>query len=157
MRPAAATFGCGFLCASLALSVTEGIAAGDMLRVSGAWASPTVPGQSVGAAYMRLRSEQDASLVKIETDVSSGAEIHQMTVVNDVMRMRRLEQVELPAGQTVDLAPRGQHVMLVDLRHPLQVGDRISVTLTLRLRNGRTARQTVVVPVLRKAVHGAHQ
>ncbi len=142
---------------SLAMNISASIAAGDLLRVSGAWVSPTVPGQSVGAAYMRLRSDQDASLVKIETDASSSAEMHQMISVNDVMRMRRLEQVELPAGQTVEFAPGGRHVMLIDLRHPLRVDDNVRVTLTLRLKNGRMASETVIVPVLRKATHGAHQ
>lgn len=140
-----------------AMSISASVAAGDVLRVSGAWASPTVPGQTVGAAYMRLRSEQDAALVKIETDASSAAEIHQMTTVNDVMRMRRLDQVELPAGQLVELSPGGRHVMLVDLRHPLKIGDSVRITLTLRLRDGSTARETVNAPVVRKAAHGDHR
>lgn len=141
----------------LAMNISASVAAGDLLRVSGAWVSPTVPGQSVGAAYMRLRSEQDAAVVKIETDASSAAEIHQMTAVNDVMRMRRLERVELPAKQTVEFAPGGRHVMLMDLRHPLRVGDSVRIILTLRLGNGRMVRESVVVLVLRKAAHDAHQ
>lgn len=132
-------------------------AADELLRVSGAWASPTVPGQSVGAAYMELRSKRDADLVKIESDASLAAEIHEMTMTNDVMRMRRLERVELPADQTVELAPGRRHVMLVDLRRPLKVGDQVRLTLTLRLRDGRAASETIVVPVLDKAVHGTHQ
>lgn len=157
MRPVAATLACGLLCGWLALNLTDGVAAGELLRVSGARVSPTVPGQTVGAFYMRLRSEQDAALVKIETDASPRAEMHQMTSVNDVMRMRRLEQVELPAGQTVEFAPGGRHVMLVDLRRPLKVGENVRITLTLRLKDGRMARETAVVPVLRKAAHGAEQ
>ena len=157
MKSVAATLACGFLCGWLALNLTDGVAAGALLRVSGAWTSPTVPGQTVGAAYMRLRSEQDASLVKIETDASSAAEIHQMTTVNDVMRMRRLDQVALPAGQLVELSPGGRHVMLVDLRHPLKIGDSVRITLTLRLRDGSTARETVNAPVVRKAAHGDHR
>ncbi len=123
----------------------------------GAWVPATVPGQSVGAAYMRLRSVQDASLVKIETDASSGAEMHQMTAVNDVMRMRQLEQVELSAGRSESFVPDGRHVMLADLRCQLKVGENVRITPTLRFRDGRTARETVVVPVLRKAAHGAEQ
>ncbi len=157
MRPIATTLACGFLCGWIALNVSEGIAAGDLLRVSGAWVSPTVPGQTVGALYMRLRSEQDAALVKVETDASSAAEIHHMTSVNDVMRMRRLDQVALPAGQLVELAPGGRHVMLVDLRHPLKIGDSVRIALTLRLRDGSAARETVDAPVARKAAHGDHR
>lgn len=140
----------------LAMNVSTVVAADHLLHVSGAWVSPTVQGQTVGGAYMRLRSEQDATLVNIETDASSRAEMHQMTNVNDVMRMRRLDQVELPAGQTVELAPGGRHVMLVDLRHPLKVGESVRITITLRLRDGRTVRESAVAPVLRKAAHAAH-
>lgn len=154
MKSVAATLARGFLCGWLALNMSEGIAADELFRVSGEWVSPTVPGQTVGAAYMRMRSEQDASLVKIETDASSAAEIHQMTTVNDVMRMRRLDQVALPAGQLVEFSPGGRHVMLVDLRHPLKIGESVRITLTLRLRDGSTARATVNAPVARKAAHG---
>ena len=143
------------LLVALALSAA-GAAGGALLSVSGAWVSPTVPGQAVGAAYMRLRSGQDATLVKIESDVSEAAEIHQMTTEYEVMRMRRVDQVELPAGQTVGLSPGGHHVMLVDLRHPLKVGDTVRLTLTLRLKDGRTVQETVMAPVARMARHGGH-
>jgi len=156
MRSVTAALARGVLCGWLALG-PAGAAASELLTVSGAWVSPTVPGQSVGAAYMQLRSEQDASLVKIETDASSRAEMHQMTSVNDVMRMRQLEQVELPDGRSESFAPGGRHVMLVDLRHPLKDGDNVRITLTLRLRDGRMVHETFVAPVLRNAAHGSRR
>lgn len=142
----------------VALSFSTGVAAGELVGVSGAWASPTVPGQTVGAAYMQLRSAQDTTLVKVESDVAAAAEIHQMTTtVNDVMRMRKLDQVELPAGETVELSPGARHLMLVDLRRPLKVGDSVSLKLTLRLGNGRTVQETVVAPVMQKPTHSGHR
>ncbi len=153
----AATLGQRLLAAGFALSISAGAAAGDLLRVSGAWAPPTVPGQSVGAIYLQLRSAQEAALVRIETDAAATAEIHQMTMESDVMRMRRLDVLELPAGQAVELAPGAQHVMLVGLRHPVKAGDSVKLVLTVRLRNGGTVRETVVVPVVPKAGHGSHR
>ena len=132
------------------------VAAGELLHVSDAWVSPTVPGQTVGAAYMRLRSAQDATLVKVEADVAAAVEIHHMTTVNDIMRMRRLDRVELSAGRTVELSPGARHLMLVDLRHPLKAGDSVKFELTLRLRNGQTVRETVVAPVAKRARQGGH-
>lgn len=157
MRLIATTMVRGLLCGWIAFSMSERIAAGELLRVTGAWVPPTVPGQSVGALYMRLRSEQNAALVKVETDTSSAAEMHQMTSENDVMRMRRLDQVALPAGQLVELAPGGRHVMLVDLRRPMRIGDRVRITLTFRLRDGSAARKIVDAPVVRGAAHGDHR
>jgi len=155
--PRAAAFGRGVLSTCLTLGISAAVAAGEPLRVSGAWVPPTVPGQTVGAAYMQLRSAQDATLVKIEADVAAAAEIHQMTTVNDVMRMRKLDQVELPAGRNVELAPGARHLMLVDLRRPLKVGDSVKLKLTLRLGDGRTVGKTIVVPVARKPRHATHE
>jgi len=155
--PSAATVRRGLLCVWLALSISVAVVAGELVRVSGAWVPPTVPGQTVGAAYMHLRSPQDAALVKVEADVASAAEIHQMTTVNDVMRMRKLDQVELPAGRTVELSPGAMHLMLVDLRQPLKAGDSVKLRLTVRLADGRTVQETVVVPVVQKASHGSHR
>lgn len=153
----AAAFGGRLLSTCLALSISAAVAAGELVRVSGAWVPPTVPGQTVGAAYMQLRSAQDAALVKVEADVAAAAEIHQMTTVNDVMRMRKLDQVELPAGRAVELSPGARHLMLVDLRHPLKVGDSVKLKLTLRLGNGQTVHETVVAPVAQKPRHASHE
>ena len=146
-----------FLAAGLALSISAGAPAGDLLSVSAAWVPPTVPGQTVGATYMQLRSAQHATLVAVEADVASTAEIHQMTMEGDVMRMRRLDQLDLPAGRSVELSPGARHLMLVGLRHPLKVGDRVTLTLTLRLGNGGTVRETVVAPVVERAGHGGRR
>ena len=155
--PRAATVGRSLLSAGFALSVWAAVAAGEVVRASGAWVPPTVPGQTVGAAYMQLRSVQDATLVKIEADVAAAAEIHQMTTVNDVMRMRKLDQLELPAGRAVELSPGARHLMLIDLRRPLKAGDTVKLKLTLRLGNGQTVHETVVAPVAQKPGHASHE
>ncbi|MGH8680947.1 MAG: copper chaperone PCu(A)C [Burkholderiales bacterium] len=147
----------GLLCGWLALNVSVAVVAGERVRVSGAWVPPTVPGQTVGAAYMHLRSPQDATLVKVEADVAAAAEVHRMTTVNDVMRMRKLDQLDLPAGRTVELSPGATHLMLVDLRQPLKAGDSVKLRLTVRLADGRTVRETVVAPVVQRASHGSHK
>jgi hypothetical protein len=46
--------------------------------------------------------------------------------------MRALPRIELPAGQTVKLAPGGVHVMLVDLKQPLKAGDKVPLTLSVQ-------------------------
>jgi len=145
------------LLACAVFSAAANAHAGEPLQVSDAWVSPTVPGQSVAAAYMKLRSARDAILIAIESDVSSVAAIHRMTMVGDVMRMRQAAQVELSAGQSVLLAPGGLHVMLAGLRQPLAIGDRVQLTLTLRYQDGRIERQAVVASVARRASHAHAQ
>jgi hypothetical protein len=55
-----------------------------------------------------------------------------MTHEGGVMRMRQLPKVELPAGQTVRLAPNGVHLMLVDLKQPLKAGDKLPLVLSVQ-------------------------
>ena len=119
----------------------------EQLSVSGTLVPPTVPGQTVGAAYMQLLSTRNAALVKVDTDVASTVEIHQMTMDNNIMRMQRLDSLELPAGKAVTLKTGGTHLMLLDLKRPLKTGDTVNLTLTLRLGQGRYAQEQVVAKV----------
>lgn len=98
--------------------------------VSGAWARATVPGQSVGAVYMKIDSPVAVTLVGIESDVSRSAEIHSMRHQNGVMQMRAQKQLDVPAGQSIDLAPGGTHLMLLGLKKPLKAGEWLQLQVT---------------------------
>jgi copper(I)-binding protein len=65
-------------------------------------------------------------------------EIHEMRMENNVMRMRAIPKLELPAGQAVDLKPGGYHVMLMDLKQPLKKGDTVPITLSVQGKDGKT-------------------
>ena len=75
------------------------------LEVRDAWVKPTVPGQSVAAAYMTLYSPTALRVVAIRSNVSSAAEIHTMSVENGIMRMRQVDTLAIPARKAVALAP----------------------------------------------------
>jgi copper(I)-binding protein len=59
-------------------------------------------------------------------------ELHSMTLDGGVMRMRALPRIELPAGKTVNLAPNGLHLMLIDLKRPLKAGDKLPLVLSVQ-------------------------
>ena len=110
------------------------------VEVSNAWARATVPAQTVGGVYMDIRSATSARLVGAATSAAARAEIHNMTMENGVMKMSPVNGIELPAGQSVKLAPGGYHVMLLDLKQPLKAGDSVPVTLTIeRADKSRTS------------------
>lgn len=113
------------------------------VTVEDAWVRATAPGQKVGAAYMKLRSSEDASLVGVKTSVTPQAEVHEMSMQGGVMKMRRIPALALPATQTVELKPGGYHLMLMNLAQPLKAGER--VPLTLVIENGRRERQEIEV------------
>src|SRR4051812_46406199 len=99
------------LCA-LAVASLVSLPALAQVSVSGAWIRATVPQQKTGGAYMQLRSVKPARLVEVQTPVAGRVELHQMAMEGQTMRMRAVESIALPAGQAVNLASGGYHVML---------------------------------------------
>ena len=105
------------------------------LKVEGAWARASVPGQMGTGAFMKLTAAEPLVLMGVSSPAAAVAEVHEMKMQDDVMKMRAVAQLELPAGKTVELRPGSYHVMLMDLKAPLTKDS--TVPLTLRLRNGQ--------------------
>jgi copper(I)-binding protein len=121
----------GLLLAGTALaSHAHSFKLGD-IAIGHPYARATAPGQPTGGAYLRLenRGTQGDRLVSATADVAKAVELHEMTMQGDVMRMRQVDTVEVPAGQSVVLEPGGLHMMLVGLKAPLKEGDRFPMTL----------------------------
>lgn len=116
------------LVALVALAWSAFAAAGEV-RVEDAWARATLPGQQVAGVYMTLTSEAEARLVGVESEAARSAEIHEMRHEDGVMKMRRVESLDLPAGLPVKLAPGGFHIMLMNIVRPLQAGQAVSLVL----------------------------
>jgi hypothetical protein len=89
----------------------------------------TVPAQKVTGAFMELTAKDGATLVSATSPVAGKVEIHEMAMQGNVMKMRAVSGLELPAGKTVQLAPGGYHIMLMDLKQPLKKGDTVPITL----------------------------
>lgn len=125
--------------------------AGEGIVVSDPWARASVT--ATGAAYLTLENTggADDALVEVRSDVAEKVEIHDMTMDGMVMRMRKLDRLALPAGETVRLAPGGLHIMLIRLHGPLAEGDAVPLTLVFE-----TAGAVEVSALVRKAGHGGH-
>jgi periplasmic copper chaperone A len=120
-----------------------------LVKVDAAWVRPTVKGQSATGGFMNLTASQPLTLVGFSTPSASESELHEMVMDGSVMRMRAVDALVLPAGQTVALRPGagGQHLMLMDLKRSLSEGDEITLTLKLRSADGKILTQDVKVPV----------
>ena len=134
--------------AVLAFSSAGSLAYAQSVKVDNAWARATVPGQTTGSVYLDLTSATDAVLVAAGTPVAVRAELHSMTMDGGVMRMRGLPRVELPAGKTVKFTPGTMHVMLVDLKRPLKVGEKVPLTLSVQSAGTSPTTLKLEVPVL---------
>ena len=85
--------------------------------VSDAWVRATVPHQQSTGAFMVLTASSDSKLVGVASPVAKTVQVHEMTMNGDVMGMREVKAVELPAGKAVTLDPNSLHVMLMGLNN----------------------------------------
>jgi periplasmic copper chaperone A len=140
------------------------------VQVTGAWARVSVAGQNASGAFMRLEAAEPLALVGGRSPVAGRVEVHEMRMDGDVMRMRALPRLDLPAGKAVELRPGGLHLMLTDLAAPLAAGSTIAVTLLFRDARGAERGLELQLPVSAQAPgaaggmrvaphqgHGAHR
>lgn len=101
------------------------------VRVENAWVRQPPPGAEVAAAYFTLHNAggKAAVLVDIDCPLAGGAMLHRTTVVAGESRMRPVERLTIPPGQSVTLEPGSLHVMLDQLAHPLAVGQHVPLVL----------------------------
>jgi len=121
------------------------------VKVEAAWARASVQGQMGTGAFMSLTAAQPLTLVGVSSPAAGVAEMHEMKMEGDVMRMRPISQLELPAGKAVELKPGGYHLMLLDLKAPLKPGTSVPVTLRLRDAKGVESKLDLALPVATRA------
>jgi len=115
---------------ALLASITVSAHAQTAPKVEGAWARPTVSGQSGGGGFLKITGGSGADkLVSASAGVSKMVELHTMEMDGNVMRMRQVDGIAVPAGGTVELKPGGLHIMFMGLTQTLKAGDKFPLTL----------------------------
>lgn len=119
--------------------------ADSVIQVEDPWARETPPGVRHGAAYMTLVNQGSATdrLIGAHSGVSNVAELHTHLMEDGVVKMRRLEGLNVPPGTPTVLEPGGLHIMLIDLKEPLAAGEHFPLTLEFE----RSGDATVAVEV----------
>lgn len=111
----------------------DGVVQLGSINISAPFARATLPNAPVGGGFLTIENtgtEADR-LVSVAASVSGDAQLHEMAMQGDVMKMRQLKEgVDLPAGQTVVLKPGGIHIMFLGIKAPFVEGETIAVTLT---------------------------
>jgi len=124
-------------------------------NISEPWVRGTVPAQKATGAFMRIQAEQAVRLVGAASPVAGVAEIHEMAMDGDVMKMRQLKDgLPIAQGATVELRPGGYHVMLLELKHPLTAGETVPLTLTFEDAAHNRFTREVQAPV--RALNAGH-
>lgn len=124
------------------------------VEVKDAWVRTSVPGQKATGAFMKITAKDGARLVAASSPVAGVAEVHEMKMEGNVMKMRAVEGgLELPAGKTVELKPGGYHVMLMDLKSALPKEGTVPLTLVFKDAKGVESRVELKLPVATAPVH----
>jgi len=126
------------LCAGLLamLAVTQAFA--DEVKVTKAWTRATAPGQDSASVQLTITSKKDATLIGVASGSAQSGEIHYMAMEGNVMVMRALESLDLPAKKPVTLGVDGIHLMLLGLKAPLKAGHKLPFALTVKFADGHT-------------------
>jgi copper(I)-binding protein len=152
----------------LALSAGAWAQAPAPVEVKDPWVRATVAQQKSTGVFMQLTAKADTRVVEARSPIAGVTQIHEMAMDKDVMRMREVKGLALPAGQAIELKPGGYHVMLLDLKGQVKAGDVVPLTLVLEGKDGQrsaleikaTARAlggTVAAPAATGGGHGAHK
>ena len=112
-----------------ALWVCAAFTAHAQVEVSDAWVRATGQGQKATGVFMNLTAQKATRLVGVKADLTGSAEVHEMKMEKDVMKMQAVKSLDLPAGQTVALKPGSYHVMLMDLKAPVAEDSQVVLTL----------------------------
>lgn len=145
----------GLICASLgALSHPAFSQSKDDLQIEKPWARATVPGAAVGGGYLTIRNKGTAPdrLVGASSPASARVEMHTMAMEKDVMRMREVKGVDVPAKGAVEFKPGGYHLMLMELKAPLKQGDKVPLVLRFE-KAGEVRAELAVESVAAGAAH----
>lgn len=123
------------------------------------YATPSIPGTRTGAVYFRAllnKGDQADRLLWAQTGVATRVGMHRMQLDGDVMRMREIESLELPARAGVPMRhgqSNGYHLMLEGLKAPLKDSDRFDLTLKFEKAGERTVKVWVQTPRKTTAHH----
>ena len=118
------------LAAALLATATLSAQAGD-ISVSDPYALAVPSGQPNSAVFMTLvnNSKENRALVAAETPSARVVELHTHVHEDGMMKMRKIDKIDIPAGQTVTLKPSGLHVMLIGLKEKLEPGKEAHMNL----------------------------
>ena len=116
---------------------------GHAVEVSGAIINPPFTGRTTSAGFMTLQNKGgDARLIAASSPISETVEIHTHLKEDGVMKMRRVDGIDIPSGQTVVLEPGGYHLMMFNTT---LADDVVEAPLTLSYADGTEV--TMIVPI----------
>ena len=130
----------------LTLTSAGDAAVAGPLSVAGAWSRGGIEGGN-GAAYARIANDGDTPdrLIAVKGDIAGAVEVHETVADGDVMQMRKVDGLDIPAGGAAELKPGGHHIMLIGLTRTLNEGDTVNLTFVFE----KAGEISIALPVRR--------
>ena len=122
--------GITFSASTLAQNVTQTVTT-NAIKVENAYTRATVPGQQVAGGFMKIENKGASvdQLISASSPAAGEVQLHEMAMEGNVMKMRQVKDIAVPAGGTVELKPGGYHLMFMNIKSPLTAGETIPVKL----------------------------
>jgi copper(I)-binding protein len=135
--------------ALLFLLSLNNVSAKSTMQFSNAWIRATPPNAQVAGGFIEINNlGDDDRLLSVTSSISNKVEIHEMSMQGDVMRMRQLQDgLQIPGKEITALKPGELHLMFIQPKRALTVGDKISATFLF----AKAGKREVVFTVLKSA------
>ncbi|BDT75557.1 copper chaperone PCu(A)C [Polynucleobacter sp. KF022] len=114
------------------------------VQIENAYTRATVPGQQAAGGFMKIENKGAADqLVSASSPVAGEVQLHEMAMDGNVMKMRQVKDIAVPAGGAVELKPGGLHLMFMNIKAPLTAGE----TVPVKLKFAKAGEVEVKMPV----------
>ena len=122
------------------------------VQIENAYTRATVPGQMAAGGFMKIENKGAADqLISASSPVSGEVQLHEMAMDGNVMKMRQVKDIAVPAGGSVELKPGGLHLMFMNIKAPLAAGE----TVPVKLKFAKAGEVEVKMPVNAMGAQGA--
>ena len=100
------------------------------IKVENAYTRATAPGQQVAGGFLKIENKGSADqLVSASSPAAGEVQLHEMAMDGNVMKMRQVKDIPVPANGSVELKPGGLHLMFMNIKAPLAAGETVPVKL----------------------------
>jgi len=135
-----ATMGIAFSSSLFAQSALVG-----PIKIEHAYTRATMPGQQVAGGFMKIENKSGPAdqLISASSPIAGEVQLHEMAMEGNVMKMRQVKDIAVPAGGSVELKPGGLHLMFINIKAPLSAGE----TVPVKLKFAKAGEVEVSMPV----------
>jgi copper(I)-binding protein len=114
------------------------------VQIENGYTRSTVPGQMAAGGFMKIENKGAVDqLISASSPVAGEVQLHEMAMEGNVMKMRQVKEVVVPAGGAVELKPGGMHLMFINIKAPLTAGE----TVPVKLKFAKAGEVEVKMPV----------